>query len=139
MNTGAEDRIQEARTVAYLVLEGAVRGKVSDAALLRVSEHCSYADFIVILEGRSDRQVAAMADRILEALEEQGIRPLGVEGRGGGWVLLDLGSVVVHIFRKDLREFYDLEGLWVQAPREDLSELLARAGESHGEDWDEEF
>ena len=136
--TSAEARVSEALQLAITALEGALRGKVSDAVLLRVEGECSYADYILILEGRSDRQVAAISDRILDALEEQHIRPQGIEGRGGGWVLLDLESVVVHVFRRDLREFYDLEGLWAHVPREDLSAYADRlSGPETDDDLDD--
>ena len=70
--------------------------------------------------GESDRQVSAMAEHVLTRLkEEEGLRPLGTEGlETGQWVLLDFGEVVVHLFFTETRAFYDLEGLWADAPRE---------------------
>jgi ribosome-associated protein len=74
------------------------------------------ADFFVILSGRSDRQVQALAGAIVDELRDEGIRPLGVEGKQSSrWVLLDFGSVIVHVFAPDEREFYGLERLWDKA------------------------
>jgi ribosome-associated protein len=100
-------------------LAAATEKKGHDAVLLHVEGLCSYADHILIVSAESDRQVAAVAERITTAMRAHGWRPLGTEGIGdGGWALLDYNEVVVHVFREDLREFYDLEGLWVDAKRE---------------------
>jgi len=92
--------------------------KALEPVLLDVREATSYTDFILIVSGRSDRQVQAIADGILDRVAEEQVRPLGVEGdREGHWTLVDLGDVVVHVFYHPRREFYDLEGLWSDAPR----------------------
>ena len=84
--------------------------------LLRTSEVTTIADYFVICSGRSDRQLQALATGIIDELREAGIRPLGVEGRGATrWVLLDYGSVIVHLFAPEEREFYGLERLWSSA------------------------
>lgn len=91
--------------------------KASDVVLLRTGELTTLADYFVIATGRSDRQVAALAGNLVEELRAQGVRPLGVEGRSGArWVLLDYGSVIVHLFTPDERERYALEKLWSAAP-----------------------
>jgi ribosome-associated protein len=74
------------------------------------------ADYFVICSGRSDRQLQALATGIVDELRDDGIRPLGIEGRGAArWVLLDYGSVIVHLFGPEEREFYGLERLWSNA------------------------
>jgi ribosome-associated protein len=84
--------------------------------LLRTSEVTTMADYFVICSGRSDRQLQALATGIVDDLRNDGIRPLGVEGRGAArWVLLDYGSVIVHLFAPEEREFYGLERLWSNA------------------------
>jgi ribosome-associated protein len=89
-----------------------------DPVLLEVKEHCSFADYFIIGSGGSRRQVLALAEHLEEELAKAGIKPLGVEGvKEGLWVLLDYNTVVVHLFFQELREFYDLEGLWSEAPR----------------------
>ncbi len=89
-----------------------------DPVLLDVRGLCSYADFLLILGGRSVRQVRAVAESVRRGMRADGHRTLGSEGLDQGrWVLLDYGEVVVHIFLDELRDFYDLESLWVDAPR----------------------
>ena len=89
-----------------------------EPALLDVRNATSYTDYILVLSGRSDRQVQAVADGVVEAMLADGVKPIGVEGDSQGhWILLDFGDVVVHVFYHPLREFYDLEGLWLDAPR----------------------
>jgi ribosome-associated protein len=74
------------------------------------------ADYFVIASGRSDRQLQALAGAIVDDLRVDGIRPMGIEGRGNArWVLLDYGSVIVHLFAPDEREYYGLERLWSNA------------------------
>lgn len=84
--------------------------------LLRTAEVTSMADYFVICSGRSDRQVQALAGAIVDQLREEGVRPLGIEGRASSrWVLLDYGSVIVHVFAAEERDYYGLERLWSNA------------------------
>ena len=70
------------------------------------------------MSGRSDRQVDAIAESISQAMKARGIYALGREGSGNGrWTLLDFGAFVIHVFYHPVREFYDLESLWIEAPR----------------------
>jgi ribosome silencing factor RsfS/YbeB/iojap len=82
----------------------------------------SYCDYFLICAGRNRRQVRAIAESISTRLkQETGMGPRSVEGmESGRWVLLDFGDVVVHVFDEPLRGFYDLEGLWKDAPRVDV-------------------
>ena len=76
------------------------------------------ADYFVICEGETDRQVKAIADGILEQARSRGVRPLAIDGyEDGSWVLIDFDSVLVHIFLPGERSFYDLESLWSTAAR----------------------
>ena len=84
---------------------------------LDVSGLTSFTDAFVIATGTSDRHVKAVADAVVERAAALGRRPLGVEGyEGGDWVLIDLDDVIVHVFRDEKREHYDLERLWADAP-----------------------
>ncbi len=90
--------------------------KGSDIVLLRTAELTTMADYFVIASGRSDRQVQALGQAIVDELRDDGIRPLGVEGQSSArWVLIDYGSVIVHLFAPEEREYYGLERLWSQA------------------------
>lgn len=103
---------------AKKALELALDKKALEPVLLDVSDVCSFCNYQLILSTRSDRQVDAVADSINMGLKAQGVRPLGSEaGRGSQWALLDYGDFVVHIFVHDMREHYDLEGLWSDAKR----------------------
>jgi len=93
-----------------------VKGK--DLSVLDVRSLSDFADFFVIVSGRSDRQVQGITNRVIEELLRSGARPLSVEGyEDGQWVLVDCGDVVVHVFYEENREFYDLESLWMRAKR----------------------
>ena len=84
----------------------------------------SYTDHLLICSGASDRQVAAIADEIRRRLRDTGIRPLHVEGEGrAGWVLLDYGDFVVHVFTEERRAYYGLDGLWGDAPKLEADDL----------------
>jgi len=107
-----------ARQVAALCLDK----KALDVSILDVRGMTSYADYLVLASGESDRQVTAIAEHVEEKLKAQGVRPLGTEGRETGtWVLLDYGEVVVHLFFSEVRASYDLDGLWADAPREKVA------------------
>ena len=97
----------------------AVLGKKTDAVVaLDVRGLTSIADTFIICSGRSNRQVSAIAEHVERFLKDNGIRPLSVDGRKEGhWVLMDYGDVIVHVFYEETRNFYDLEGLWVDAKR----------------------
>jgi ribosome-associated protein len=112
--------------------------KALEPVLLDLSEEDSYTDYLLIVSAKSDRQVRAIAEHVVEMLGEHGLRPLGVEGaREGRWTLVDFGDLVVHVFSHSLREFYDLEGLWVDAkhvPLEVPAELRIQPYESYDDD-----
>lgn len=88
-------------------------GKAEDIRVLDVRELTDVTDCMVVATGNSSRHVGALADRVLEAMREQGLRPLGVEGSDDSeWILIDFGDIVCHLMLPKTREFYDLEGLW---------------------------
>jgi ribosome-associated protein len=112
-------------TKALACAEAALDKKAVDLVVLDVAALTSIADYLVICTGRSDRQVQAIAQAIDEHMREQGHRPAAIEGMNRGqWVLMDYTDVIVHIFYKPVREFYDLERLWEHAPRVQLPEPL---------------
>ena len=92
--------------------------KADNPVVLDVRGLSGVADYFVVLSAESDRQAAAVADAVDDRVTAMGAHRLGAEGRsGGGWVLLDFGDVVVHVMSAEARGFYDLEGLWADAPR----------------------
>ena len=103
---------------ALAALRFALDKKALEPVLLDVRSLCSYANYQLVVSGRSDRQVDAIAEGIVSGLRGLGIRPLGTEGeRSGHWALLDFGDFLVHVFQHSVRDHYDLEGLWIDAPR----------------------
>ena len=116
--TADDDR---SRRIADEALAAALDKKALEPVMLDVRELCSYADYILLVSGRSDRQVDAITDGVADAMRKLGARPLGVEGVDSGqWALLDYGDVVVHVFHHPVRRHYDLEGLWIDAVRVEL-------------------
>jgi ribosome-associated protein len=108
----------DARELAIAIAVSALDKKAVGLEILDVAGKVDYADFLVLMTGRSDRQVLALAQGIEEALRKKGKRPLSVEGLPhGNWVLMDFGDVVVHVFQDDARSLYDIEGLWMDARR----------------------
>jgi ribosome-associated protein len=92
--------------------------KALEPILLDVRQLCSFTNYQLIISGRSDRQVDAIAESIEVGLKAEGLRALSSEGaRSGQWALLDYGDFVVHVFVHAAREHYDIEGLWNDAPR----------------------
>ena len=106
--------MQQARQYA----EAAIERKAGDVVAIDVSGLTSFTDAFVIATGTSDRHVKAVADAVVErAAAGSARKPLGVEGyEGGEWVLIDLDDVIVHVFRGEKREQFDLERLWGDAP-----------------------
>ncbi len=119
----------------------AVQGKKAlDILILDLRGKTAFTDFFLICSGRSSRQVMAIADHIQDELRKNHIRPLGIEGAGSGhWILLDFGHVVVHVFYDPVRRFYNLEGLWSDAPRIQIESPETESPEffAEGEDADD--
>jgi ribosome-associated protein len=114
----------------FLCAAAAVEKRGERPVILDVRKLSGVADYFLIVSGSSDRRVQTIAEAVIETMKERGVRPLGVEGlREGRWVLVDFGDWVAHVFYEELREFYDLEALWFDAPRVGLPEDLG-AGET---------
>ena len=99
--------------LARRIVELAEDKKAADIVLLDLGELTTVADAFVICSGGSERQIAAIANGILEALRDEGIKPFGREGTPEShWVLVDFGSVIVHVFTPPERDYYELEKHW---------------------------
>lgn len=101
-----------------LYVQAVLARKAEGLIALDVRDQTAIADAFIICSGRSNRQVSAIAENIQRFLREHDIRPLHVEGqKEGHWVLMDYGHIIIHVFYEATRFFYDLEGLWADAPR----------------------
>jgi ribosome-associated protein len=108
-----------------LYVKSALGRKAIGLVVLDVRGLTSVADAFIICSGRSNRQVTAIAEFIQAELKKAGIKPLSVEGKKEGhWVLLDYGHVIIHVFYESVRNFYDLEGLWMDAKRIKTKSLI---------------
>jgi len=109
----------DAQQLATALAEATIEKKAFDITILDMRNLVAYTDVFVICSARNRRQVQAIAEEVRrKGKDELGILPAGTEGlEAARWVLVDFGSVVVHIFDEPLRAFYDLDGLWRDAPR----------------------
>jgi ribosome-associated protein len=107
-----------ARPTALAIAHAALDKKAEDVTVLDVRGLTSYADYFVVMTADSDRQASAIADHVEQTMKAQGVSKVGVEGyEVGRWILVDYGDVVAHVMNRESRGFYDLEGLWADAPR----------------------
>jgi ribosome-associated protein len=93
--------------------------KAEDSVVIDLTGKSSIGDYMVVTSGRSQRHVGAVADHLVKDIEESGGPRVRVEGmRQGDWVLIDAGDVIVHVFRPEIRAFYNLEKMWAAASRD---------------------
>ena len=108
---------EEALALARRIVDLASDKKASDIVLLEIGGLTTLADYFVIASGQSERQLGAIADGIIAGLRDEGVKPIGREGSSNAhWLLVDYGSVIVHIMAPPERDFYQLERLWAEAP-----------------------
>ncbi len=119
----------EARQLALAIAAAGLDKKALGVEIIDVCGKVDYTEFLVLMSGRTDRHVHAVAKGIEEQLRGQGTLPLSVEGMGASnWILLDFNDVVVHVFRDAIRSFYDIEGLWIDASRVPTAEPIEASG-----------
>ncbi len=91
--------------------------------LIAITEVTSVADYFIIVNGNSNTHVKALADEVEYVLSKQGVESSHIEGKATGWILLDYGCVVIHVFTPEAREYYNLEKLWADGEAVDISSL----------------
>ena len=115
--------LEEVKKKAILLAEAAIGKKGINLVILEIGRVNPFTDFFLLVSGRSDRHVQAIADAVSEWLKRRHEKILGIEGyEEGKWILIDGGDVVIHIFQETIRSYYDLEGLWIDAPRIPVTE-----------------
>ena len=125
----SEAQLAASLKLAKAAARAAAENKGQDIVLLDVSKQTSIFDYFVIATGTSRRQLHAISDEIDHALEAMGERRMSTSGYDESrWIVLDYGGLVVHLFDEETRAFYDLEGLWADSPRVDLTEALKNTG-----------
>lgn len=108
----------ETHDKALLCLELIKERKAVNPVLFELQELTSIADYFLVAGGNSTRQVKAISQHLYKRMRDKGFKSYGIEGeQEGQWILMDYSDIVIHIFYEPIREFYDLEGLWVEAPR----------------------
>ena len=118
------------RELAEIAVKALDSKKGKEIRLIRIDKITTLAEYFVICTGTSNTQINALCDEVEKELTEKGEEPLHREGyRGGTWVLLDYGCVVVHVFNDEARKFYSLEHLWADGEEVDLSAVLPHAEE----------
>ena len=118
----------ESEALLSFILDRLDQDKAEDIVTIDLRGKSAIADHMVVASGRSTRQVSALTEKLNDALKREFGRLARVEGKDAGdWVLLDAGDVIVHLFRPEVREFYQLEKMWLTTPE---SGLAARAAGS---------
>jgi ribosome-associated protein len=111
------DALPEARALAIRIAEVLAETPASATIVLDIQNLSPFADFFVICSGENERQLRAIAREVSETLSEEGVRPERVEGTPvSGWILLDYGATIVHVFHEHQRAYYRLEEIWSEAP-----------------------
>ncbi|MGD0353178.1 MAG: ribosome silencing factor [Dehalococcoidia bacterium] len=111
-----ENRVLKSIDMARLAVEAASDKQADNIVMLDTKQVCSFADYFVICSGDSPRQIEAIRQEIREKLKRDDIIPFHIEGAAdSGWILLDLGDVIVHIFSPLQRDYYRLDDLWHEA------------------------
>jgi ribosome-associated protein len=115
------------RQNVFTCVNAALEKKAKNIIILSIKDLSSFADYAIICGGGSDRQVQSIAQFIEESMKKAGVLPLGIEGeRDGRWILMDYNDVIVHVFYEPVREYYDIEGLWADAPRMEIAEEIKK-------------
>ncbi|KRN88537.1 ribosome silencing factor [Ligilactobacillus ceti] len=113
------------KELLQVVVEAGDRKRAENIIALDVEKVSLLADYFVIMQGGSERQVKAISEEIAEQVHKAGGTIKSIEGRdGANWILVDLGDVIVHIFKEEAREFYKLEKLWSDAEMVDIEEWV---------------
>jgi ribosome-associated protein len=108
----------DAEETLRLILASVDDMKAEDTVTIDLTGKSSFADCMVVTSGRSNRQVGAIADRVIRDLHKAGVKNVRVEGIPNcDWVLIDAGDVIVHVFRPEVRSFYQLEKMWASGPK----------------------
>lgn len=99
--------------------------KAEDIKAIEIRELTIVADCFIIASGTSSTHIKALANEVEDVMDKMGVKPNHIEGRATGWIVLDYDTVIVHIFQRESREYYNLERLWQDADYLDIDKILA--------------
>ncbi len=120
------ERDEEQDQILKIITDSIFEKKGADVKILDLRNITTIADYFVICSGESDMQVKAIADNVDKKLSEEGIKVWKKEGfKALSWVLIDLSDIVIHVFRNESRQFYNLERLWGDAPIEEVKDPVS--------------
>lgn len=112
--TDDADRVLTSEELLSHVRNSLDDDKAEDVVQIDLRGKSEMADYMLICSGRSSRQVGSISERLVERMKQEHGRPAKIEGKeSGDWVLIDLGDIIVHVFRPEVREFYQLEKMWL--------------------------
>ncbi len=129
MDSEAPRREYRAETLELLniAIKALEDKKAEDITIMDIGAVSSLCDLFVVASGTSGRHCETLVDAVIQSVREIGQKPYGSEGKNTGWSLIDFGDIVVHVFDTDTREYYDLERLWLDAPRLEEDDIAVPA------------
>lgn len=116
----------DTKELALKIVKALDEKKAEDIKLIRISELTVLADYFIIANGTSNTHVRALAEEVEYASEQYGVSPKNIEGKSTGWILLDYGDIVVHVFTPHDRDYYSLERLWKDGIFEDIDDIITQ-------------
>ena len=126
--------VKAAKALSDMILGVLDENSAQDVIEIDISGKSSVADFMIVASGRSNRHVSALADYVQRGLKERGFKELVVEGQeASDWVLIDAGDVILHVFRPEVRVFYNLEKIWSVPLPKGLDGVVEQAPEETNE------
>lgn len=118
--------LERAKEMAKIAYEALTEKKGEDVRAIQITEIASFADYFIIADGTNPSQISALVDNVEEKMSEAGYEPKRIEGvRNSSWILMDYGDIIVHVFSKEDRLFYDLERIWKDGKELTEEDLLA--------------
>lgn len=103
--------------------------KALDLSAIKVGDLTVITEYFLMTSATSSTHVRALAEEVEDKLSKEGVEPLRIEGRGTNWVLLDYGAIIVHVFTRDAREFYNLDRIWNDGEHVELNDILTNSEE----------
>ena len=117
----------EQKKMIEIIIKALDSKRAEDIRLIGIKDLTIVADYFIIANGTSSTQTKALADEVEFQLKQQGTEPIRTEGyQGANWIVLDYGDIVVHVFYKETRDFYNLERLWQDGEQIDISEYIVK-------------